>query len=110
MTIPVSAISSARQQATAARTEARPQTLAPGRPATLRIARVTAVRAHNSYDVALLDDLGNATVAVVGLRSVPVIDLAVNALCWVVTWDGNPVPCILGASGGGSNDWGVVTD
>lgn len=92
---PTGLVHAARREAVSGRAEARPDNHAAGYPATLRIAKITASSA-GVYSAAVLGDNGTVVENVDGLRSVPVSDIGVGDVVWLVYWDGNQHPVIMG--------------
>lgn len=97
-------IHGARQEATTARSESRSDIISYGRPATLRIGRVTALQGGGACQVTLLDDIGGDSSVIDFVHTVPAATQTLDAIVWVVFWEGNPLPVIIGGTGGGDGD------
>jgi hypothetical protein len=97
-------VHAAKQDSRESRTEARSDILATGRPALLRIGRISAVQGGGSYGVEIIDDQGGIAGTMDHVFVVPTTSQSVGNIVWVVTWPGNPISIIIGGTGEGGDD------
>lgn len=114
MTTPVGYIHAAKQTAALARREARPDELASGYPAPLRLGKIKSVETNGGYEVDVLTDAGGVATTTHNVRAVPAVTYEAGDVVWLVQRAGHQVLVILGASGNGGTvggiDQGMVTE
>ncbi len=97
---PAGYIHAAKNAAIRASVEARTQTLANGHPCLLRVGKILAQQANDTFQVGLLDD-SDAVVATVNyVGSCPSIAHTVGEIVWLVQFPGRNVIVILASAGG----------